>query len=100
VRPDGEAPSGVIVASPAGERTWRARRAADPALAADHPRDGEWWADHTDSPLYYALLACEVAAWTGDPELFATEVDGVTIGARVAATLDHAHRTVDASGCR
>jgi hypothetical protein len=98
LRPDGEAPSGVIVASPAGERTWRARRAADPALAADHPRDGEWWADHTDSPLYYALLACEVAAWTHDPQLFATEVDGVTIGERVAAVLDHADLSADASG--
>jgi hypothetical protein len=98
VRPDGEAPSGVIVASPAGERTWRARRAADPSLAADHPRDGEWWADHTDSPLYYALLACEVAAWTRDPDLFAVEVGGVTIGERVAAVLAHAAGTVDATG--
>jgi hypothetical protein len=98
VLPDGEAPSGVIVASAAGERTWRARRAADPALAADHPRDGEWWSDHTDSPLYYALLACEVAAWTGDPDLLETEVDGATIGDRVAAVLERAGRSVDASG--
>jgi hypothetical protein len=98
VRPDGEAPSGVIVASTAGERTWRARRAADPALAADHPRDGEWWSDHTDSPLYYALLACEVAAWTHDPGLFELTVDGATIGARVEAVLAHAGATVDAWG--
>ncbi len=98
VTPDGEAPSGVVVASPAGERHWRARREADPALAADHPRDGIWWADHTDAPLLFALLACEAAAWTGDPGLWATEVDGVTIGARVAAALERAQRTVDASG--
>ncbi len=98
VAADGVAPSGVIVASPAGERHWRARRAADPALAADHPRDGVWWADHTDAPLFFALLACEVAAWTGDLGLWATEVDGVTIGARVVAVLERAHRSADASG--
>jgi glycogen debranching enzyme len=98
VHPDGEAPSGVVVASPAGERVWRARRAADPALAADHPRDGEWWADHTDAPLFFALLACDVAAWTHDPDLLATEVDGVTIRARVEAVLERAHRLADASG--
>jgi glycogen debranching enzyme len=95
---DGEAPSGVVVASPAGERNWRARRATDAALAADHPRDGIWWADHTDAPLFFALLASEVAAWTGDRGLWATEVDGVTIGARVAAALERAQRSADASG--
>jgi hypothetical protein len=95
---EGEAPSGVVVASSAGERHWRARRAADPALAADHPRDGVWWADHTDAPLLFALLACDVAAWTGDPGVWATEVDGVTIGARVRAALERAQRTADASG--
>jgi hypothetical protein len=94
----GRAPSGVVVASPAGERVWRARRDADPALAADHPRDGVWWADHTDAPLFFVLLACDVAAWTGDAGLFATRVDGATIGARVDAALDHAHRTGDGSG--
>ena len=96
--PDGEAPSGVIVASPAGERHWRARRDVDPTLAADHPRDGVWWADHTDAPLFFALLACEAAAWCGDGGLWATEVDGVAIGARVAAALERVHRSVDASG--
>ncbi len=95
---DGRAPSGVIVASEVGERVWRARRAADPSLAADHPRDGVWWADHTDAPLFYVLLACEVAAWTGDRGLFATRVDGRTIGERVTAALAHAHATADASG--
>jgi hypothetical protein len=93
----GTAPSGVVVASPAGERVWRARRAADPALAADHPRDGVWWADHTDAPLFFALLACDVAAWTGDAGLFATRVHGATIGARVDAALERAHATRDAS---
>lgn len=96
--PDGRAPSGVIVGSPAGERVWRARRAADPRLAADHPRDGVWWADHTDAPSFFALLACEVAAWTGDPDLFETQVEGVTIGARVAAALAGLARRTDAAG--
>ncbi len=95
---DGRAPSGVVVAAEVGERVWRARRAADPALAADHPRAGVWWADHTDAPLFYVLLACEVAAWRGDRGLFATRVDGRTIGERVAAALAHAHATTDASG--
>ena len=98
VTPDGRAPSGVIVASPAGERVWRARRAAEPALAADHPRDGVWWADHTDAPSFFALLACEVAAWTADPDLFEEPVDGVTIGARVAAALEGLERRTDADG--
>ncbi len=98
VHPNGEAPSGVVIASSAGERSWRAQRAADPALARDHPRDGEWWADHVDSPLFFVLLASEVAAWCGEPDLLAREVDGVTLGARVAAILERVHATRDAAG--
>jgi len=60
---DGEAPSGVIVASDAGERVWQARLAADPGLAADHPRAGQWWSDHFDSPYYLVLLARDALTW-------------------------------------
>lgn len=94
----GRAPSGVIVGSPVGDRVWRARRDADPALTDDHPRDGVWWHDHTDAPLFYALLACDVAAWTGDPDLFATRIDGGTIGGRVTAALARVHGSRDATG--
>lgn len=98
LHPDGEAPSGVVIASPAGERSWRAARAADPALARDHPRAGEWWADHVDAPLFFVLLACDVAAWSDDPGLFALEVDGRSLGARVADALERVHASCDASG--
>lgn len=90
VSPDGEAPSGVIVASPAGTRSWRAQRAADPALARDHPEDGVWWADHSDSPLLFVLLACEVAAWRGEADLLDREVDGRSLGTLVHAVLERA----------
>lgn len=60
---DGEAPSGVILASDAGERVWRARVAADPGLAADHPKPGHWWSDHFDSPYYLVLLARDALTW-------------------------------------
>ncbi len=97
LRLGGEAPSGVVLASPAGERSWRAARAADPALARDHPRAGEWWADHVDAPLFFALLACDVAAWSADPGLFELAVDGRSLGARVADALERVHASCDAS---
>jgi hypothetical protein len=98
VHADGEAPSGVVIASSAGERTWRAMRAADADLARDHPRDGEWWADHADSPLFFVLLVCEVAAWCGAGDLLERDVDGVTLGARVDAVLERVHAESDAWG--
>ena len=98
VQPSGEAPSGVVIASAAGERTWRAQRAADPALARDHPLDAAWWPDHADAPLFFVLLACEVAAWTEDPELLAYEVDGLSLDARVKAVLERADALTDADG--
>jgi hypothetical protein len=61
---DGEAPSGVIVASEAGRRVWEARVAADPSLAANHTRPGQWWSDHFDSPFYFALLARDALTWS------------------------------------
>ena len=98
VHASGEAPSGVVIASSAGERTWRAMRAADADLARDHPREGEWWADHADSPLFFVLLVCDVAAWCGAADLLERDVDGVTLGARVSAVLERVHAGVDAWG--
>jgi hypothetical protein len=94
IHPGGEAGSAVILAAPAGDRSWRAQRAADPALVRDHPRDTEWWADHSDSPLFFVLLACEVATWTGDPGLLAQRVDDRSLDARIAAVLELVHAAV------
>lgn len=94
IHPDGEAPSGVIATSAAGQRAWQVRRAADPQLAGDHPREGEWWADHFDSPLYYCLLACEVAAWLSDPGLLAAR----DVRERLIAILDRYARMADLQG--
>jgi hypothetical protein len=64
----------------------------------DHPRPGEWWADHFDSPLYYCLLACEVAAWLPEAEVLALEVDGWTVRERLLAILARYARLADATG--
>lgn len=61
---DGEAPSGVIVASQAGRQVWEARLAAEPSLASDHTRPGQWWSDHFDSPYFFVLLARDALAWS------------------------------------
>ncbi len=90
VHDDGEAPSGVMLFSPAGERAWRARLAADPALASDHAREGEWWPDHFDSPFYFALLARDVARWTRTPGLAEESVGGRRLGDLVRAVLSRA----------
>lgn len=94
IHPDGAAPSGLIVASTAGQRTWQARREADPQLAQDHPQPSEWWADHFDSPLYYCLLACEVAAWLRDPGL----LEMGEVRERLIAILDRYARLSDPHG--
>ena len=44
VRPDGEAPSGVTL-----DPAWQ----GDPEV---HTRPGDWWSDHFDSPLLFALM--------------------------------------------
>lgn len=96
VHPDGEAPSAVLTVGAAGHAAWRARRAGDPELARDHPGDGEWWPDHFDSPLFYCLLACDVAAWTGDPGVLEERIDGRTVRARIEAVLARYARFGDA----
>ncbi len=64
VSPDGETPSGVIVASEAGELAWEAQIAADATLATDHAKPGQWWPDHFDSPNYFVLLARDALFWS------------------------------------
>lgn len=87
VHDDGEAPSGVMLFSPAGERAWQARVAADPELAASHTREGEWWPDHFDSPYYFVLMARDVARWTGTPDLADRLVGGRRLGDLIRAVL-------------
>lgn len=90
IHDDGEAPSGVMTASPAGERVWRARLAADPALASDHAKEGEWWSDHFDSPFYFVLLARDVARWARLPDLVDERVGGRPLGQLIRAVLRRA----------
>lgn len=95
---DGRAPSAVIATSAAGRTAWRARRAADPALASDHPRDDLWWPDHMDAPSLFVLLARDVAAWSGQPEALREEVDGATLLERIGWVADGIVRSCDARG--
>ncbi len=66
MRPDGEAPSGVIVAGPLALSAWEAQRLVDPILLAAHVHMGEWWSDHFDSPLFFVLAVGDYVAATGD----------------------------------
>jgi hypothetical protein len=68
VQADGEAPSAVIVACPAADEFER-NRLARSALAAVHWRPGDWWSDHFDSPLFFALAVGDHARATGDDAL-------------------------------
>jgi hypothetical protein len=56
VRPDGEAPSGLILAGVAPPE-------AEPVHARERPVD--WWSDHFDSPLLFVLLLADHARVTG-----------------------------------
>lgn len=68
IRPDGEAPSGVIVGGGPETRAWARARAADPGLARAHARPGDWWSDHFDSPLYFVLMVASYVRATGDAD--------------------------------
>jgi len=68
VRPDGEAPSAVIVRCPSADDFER-RRLANVAMSAAHCRPAEWWSDHFDSPLFFVLAVAEHAEATGDDAL-------------------------------
>ncbi|HZZ34140.1 MAG TPA: GH116 family glycosyl hydrolase [Caulobacteraceae bacterium] len=72
VHPDGETPSGVIVAGPAQSAAWEERRLADPRIAAAHTCAGDWWSDHFDSPLLFILALGDHAAATGETGLVAS----------------------------
>ncbi len=103
VGPDGRAPSAVVATSPAGMRAWRARRAADPTLAADHPEDDLWWPDHADAPSFFVLLARDALAWArpgpgARAEALREEVDGASLARRIGWAADGIVRRCDARG--
>lgn len=98
IEKDGRAPSAVITTSPVGMNGWRARRAADPGLASDHPRDDAWWPDHVDSPSLFVLLANDAVAWSGRPEALDETVDGATVRERVGWVADGIVRRCDERG--
>lgn len=66
VQPDGEAPSGVILSGPAQAAAWDFFRRNDKRYAEEHFREGDWWSDHFDSPLFFVLILAEYVAATGD----------------------------------
>ena len=65
IQPEGEAPSAVILDGPHAEAFER-RRLEEAVLSAVHWRAGEWWSDHFDSPLFFALAVGDYVAATGD----------------------------------
>ncbi|HZZ89667.1 MAG TPA: hypothetical protein VFE13_15175, partial [Caulobacteraceae bacterium] len=67
IQPDGEAPSGVIIQGPHAE-LFEQRRRLEPAMLAAHWREGEWWSDHFDSPLFFVLAVGDYVAATGDDD--------------------------------
>jgi hypothetical protein len=66
VQPDGEAPSGVILAGPAQSVAWDKFRRADRVYREEHIRSGDWWSDHFDSPLFFILSLGDYVRETGD----------------------------------
>jgi glycogen debranching enzyme len=64
VRPDGEAPSAVLVGAPEQRARFEAWRIGGAETAAWRP--GEWWSDHFDSPLVFVLAVADRAAATGE----------------------------------
>lgn len=70
IHDDGEAPSAVITADAAQLRVWEDFRRANPKESAAHTRAGEWWSDHTDSPLFFILTLDDYCRTVGDNALF------------------------------
>ncbi len=68
VQPDGEAPSGVILSGPAQAAAWDYFRRNDKRYSEEHFREGDWWSDHFDSPLFFVLILAEYVRATGDFE--------------------------------
>lgn len=65
VRPDGEAPSGVIVSGAAQSAAWDKLRRRRPQVGRDSRRTNEWWSDHFDSPLFFVLAVDDLAGVSG-----------------------------------
>jgi hypothetical protein len=68
IQPDGEAPSGVILSGQAQAIAWDKFRRGDRVYAGEHLRQGDWWSDHFDSPLFFVLTLGDYVAATGDLE--------------------------------
>jgi hypothetical protein len=66
VRPDGEAPSGVILSGRAQSKAWRAFREHPDRYKEHHLRPQDWWSDHFDSPLFFILMLGDYVRETGD----------------------------------
>jgi hypothetical protein len=66
IQPDGEAPSGVILSGLAQAAAWDTFRRGDKVYAGEHLRQGDWWSDHFDSPLFFVLALGDYARVTGD----------------------------------
>ena len=68
IQPDGEAPSGVILSGQAQAVAWDKFRRSDKVYAGEHLRQGDWWSDHFDSPLFFILALGDYVDATGDSE--------------------------------
>ena len=68
VQPNGEAPSGVIVAGPEQAKAWEELRTAVFGLDWIHTRSNDWWSDHFDSPLFFVLAVSDYERASGDIE--------------------------------
>lgn len=66
IRPDGEAPSAVIVGGNAQAEAFERFRLSDARESASHRRSREWWSDHFDSPLFFILALGDYVRATGD----------------------------------
>lgn len=66
IQPDGEAPSGVILSGQAQAIAWDRFRRGDKVYAGEHLRQGDWWSDHFDSPLFFILTLGDYVGATGD----------------------------------
>ncbi|HEY9236641.1 MULTISPECIES: glucosidase family protein [Phenylobacterium] len=59
IQPDGEAPSGVILAGPEQAQAWEELRTTVFGLDWIHTRAIDWWSDHFDSPLLFILAIAD-----------------------------------------
>ncbi len=88
IHENGEAPSGVILSSPTGEKHWEALRTSTEEYRRNHPIPGDWWSDHFDSPLFFILMALEYVRWTGEVELLDDASAGKSVWRLIELILD------------